>query len=136
MTTYFDQKAGALRDPMTAADLDAFEESLLGDMVLVCESFRGEPGLEFPRKQRASVYAAMRRWLTAAWSPSEPYKGPDYEDDDARVQGLRELVEALHTCFHAAAHAGWEGGDSPTWVHGELRCRFRDAVEKRGSDDE
>lgn len=128
MTAYFDQKASELRGELSPEQIDAFEETLLADMVLVCEAFRGEQGHEFPPHLRTQVYQAMRQHLTVAWCSAERYAGPDYEDDAAHVQGLRDLVETLHDGFHAAGRAGWKGGDSPGWPRVEMRDRFLDAV--------
>jgi hypothetical protein len=133
VTTYFDRKAAELRDPQSTETLAAFESALLADMVLVCEVFRGQPDA-FPEASHRVVYEALRKYTVSAWHESEPYRGPLYEDDNEHRRGLASLVEALHSAFHAAARAGWRGGDSPEWPRGELLCRFVDSFAVRAGE--
>lgn len=118
MTSYFDSKANELREFQRAGKtiydetLRSWVLALLNDMALVGEFDRGGE-FAFPDYLRDALYTLALRTVPEAWPGGLKGYGVDYETDEQGYELLRQFVEGCHDIFHAAAHAGWPGRDSP-----------------------
>lgn len=130
---YFDAATSdirALREGVSAGtttcdDIWVFERKLIRD-ILICA---GMPG--FPERFQKPIFEVIAKYSAEAQSSTYHAPTADYETDEARVEGLREMASRLHDIFHGVGAEGVDGfTDNPEaplqYLYGDMLERVRE----------